>query len=175
MPTQAANSLYTDSRTNPCSYPQRITGCLSSECARKFPVTSNINLNLGNEFSSLSFFRTQCSAYSDSLIKDLNKSYCDKTLEIERTCRNSTPLPTKSLVPACSILSNALQPHGLQPTSPLCSLQEHWSGLLFLPPADLPNSGIKLVSSALAGRFFTMERVWEGSGIIYSAHSTTIY
>ena len=85
-------------------------------------------------------------------------------MEIDRTCRSSTPLPSKSLVPACSILSNALQPHGLQPTSPLCSLQEHWSGLLFLPPVDLPNSGIKPVSPALAGRFFTMERVWEGRG-----------
>ena len=36
--------------------------------------------------------------------------------------------------------------------------QEYWSGLLFSTPGDLPDSGIKavsLVSSALAGRFFT--------------------
>ena len=36
--------------------------------------------------------------------------------------------------------------------------QEHWSGLLFPTPRDLPNSGIKavfFVSPALAGKFFT--------------------
>ena len=36
--------------------------------------------------------------------------------------------------------------------------QEYWSGLLFLTPEDLPESGIKLLSlasPALAGRFFT--------------------
>ena len=36
--------------------------------------------------------------------------------------------------------------------------QEHWSGLPFPPPGDLPNLGIEptsLVSPALAGGFFT--------------------
>ena len=38
------------------------------------------------------------------------------------------------------------------------SRQEHWSGLPFPPPGDLPDPGIKtsfLVSAALAGAFFT--------------------
>ena len=38
------------------------------------------------------------------------------------------------------------------------SRQEYWSGLLFSPPGDLPDPGIKpstLVSPALADRFFT--------------------
>ena len=35
--------------------------------------------------------------------------------------------------------------------------QEYWSGLLFPSPGDLPYRGIKPVSSALAGRFFTTE------------------
>ena len=38
------------------------------------------------------------------------------------------------------------------------SRQEHWNGLLFPPPGDLPNPGIEpvsLTSSALAGGFFT--------------------
>jgi len=35
------------------------------------------------------------------------------------------------------------------------SRQEHCSGLPFLPPGDLPDSGIKPASLALAGRFFT--------------------
>jgi len=35
--------------------------------------------------------------------------------------------------------------------------QEHWKGLPFPPPGDPPDPGIKLVSPALAGRFFTTE------------------
>ena len=37
------------------------------------------------------------------------------------------------------------------------SRQEYWSGLPFLSPGDLPKPGIKPVSPALAGRFFTTE------------------
>ena len=37
------------------------------------------------------------------------------------------------------------------------SRTEYWSGLPFPPPGDLPDPGIKLVSPALAGRFFTTE------------------
>ena len=35
--------------------------------------------------------------------------------------------------------------------------QEYWSGLLFPPPEDLTDPGIKPMSSALAGGFFTTE------------------
>ena len=35
--------------------------------------------------------------------------------------------------------------------------QEHWSGLPFLSPGDLPTPGIKLTSLALAGRFFATQ------------------
>ena len=35
--------------------------------------------------------------------------------------------------------------------------QEHWSGLPFLSPGDLPYPGIEATSPALAGRFFTTE------------------
>jgi len=41
------------------------------------------------------------------------------------------------------------------------SRQEYWSGLLFPPPGDLPNSGIEPVSLALAGRFFTKCTIWD--------------
>ena len=43
---------------------------------------------------------------------------------------------------------------------PLCMRfprQEYWSGLPFPSPGDLPDSGIKPTSPALAGRFFTTE------------------
>ena len=44
------------------------------------------------------------------------------------------------------------------------SWQEYWSELPFPPPGDLPDPGIKLVfllSSALAGEFFTIRATWE--------------
>ena len=37
------------------------------------------------------------------------------------------------------------------------SRQEHWSGVLCPPPGGLPDPGIKPMSPALAGRFFTTE------------------
>ena len=37
------------------------------------------------------------------------------------------------------------------------SRQEHWRGLPFPSPGDLPDPRIKPVSPALAGRFFTTE------------------
>ena len=43
------------------------------------------------------------------------------------------------------------------------SKQEYWSGLP-CPPGDLPNPGVEpasLMSSALAGRFFTTGTTWE--------------
>ena len=46
---------------------------------------------------------------------------------------------------------------GSQPVSPSLefSRQEHWSGLPFPSPGDLPDPGIEPVSPALAGRYFT--------------------
>ena len=44
------------------------------------------------------------------------------------------------------------------------SRQEYWSGLSCLPPGDLPDPGIELLSlmsPALAGRFFTTSTSWE--------------
>ena len=42
--------------------------------------------------------------------------------------------------------------------------QEHWSGLPFPPPGDLPNLGTEppsLVSRATAGGFFTTSASWD--------------
>ena len=50
------------------------------------------------------------------------------------------------------------------PLSMEFSRQEYWSGLPCLPPGDLPDSGIKSLSSmssALAGGFFTTSATWE--------------
>ena len=41
------------------------------------------------------------------------------------------------------------------PLSMEFSRQEYWSDLPFPPPGDLPDPGIKTLSPALEGRFFT--------------------
>ena len=43
------------------------------------------------------------------------------------------------------------------PPSMEFSRQKYWSGLQFPSPGDVPDPGIKPVSPALAGRFFTTE------------------
>ena len=52
-----------------------------------------------------------------------------------------------------SVISDSLQPHGLQPSRPLCpwgfSRQEYWSGLPSPSPGDLPNPRIKPRSPTL--------------------------
>ena len=54
-------------------------------------------------------------------------------------------LKTSSVL-SCSVMSDSLKPHGLQPTRLLCpwrfSRQEYWSGLPCPPPGDLPNQGL---------------------------------
>ena len=60
------------------------------------------------------------------------------------------------------------------PQAPLSmgfSRQEHWSGLPFPPPGDLPDPGVEPTSPALAGGLFTTEpsgkhkigTIWEQS------------
>ena len=48
-----------------------------------------------------------------------------------------------------SVTSHSFWPHGLSPLSMECSSQEHWSGLPFLSPWDLPNLGFEPRSPAL--------------------------
>ena len=54
---------------------------------------------------------------------------------------------------SCSVMSDSLRPHGLQPTRLLCprrfSRQEYWNRLPCPLPGHLPNPGIKPKSPAL--------------------------
>ena len=54
---------------------------------------------------------------------------------------------------SCSVMSDSLQIHVLQPAKLLCpwgfSKQEYWSQLACPPPGDLPNAGIEPRSPAL--------------------------
>ena len=60
---------------------------------------------------------------------------------------------------AYSVMSNSFAtPWTVAHQAPLSmgfSRQEYWSGLPFPSPGDLPDTGIKPVSPALVGRFFT--------------------
>ena len=62
---------------------------------------------------------------------------------------------------SCSVVSNSLQPHGLQPARLLCPWNfpgNYWSELPFPTLGDLPDPGIEpesLESPALADGFFT--------------------
>ena len=50
------------------------------------------------------------------------------------------------------------------PLSMKFSSQEYWNGLPFPSPGDIPNLGIEpmsVMSSALAGGFFTTSGTWE--------------
>ena len=52
--------------------------------------------------------------------------------------------------------------------------QEHWSGLPYLPPGDIPDPGIEppsLMSPALAGRFFITSATWEAQNNVFVTHS----
>ena len=63
----------------------------------------------------------------------------------------------------CSVVSDSTTPWTAVLQALLLmgfSKQKHWSALPFPSPGDLPNPGIKLmstVSSAMAGGFFTTE------------------
>ena len=62
---------------------------------------------------------------------------------------------------SCSVVSDSLRPHGLQPPQAPLSMeffrQEYWNGLPFPPPGNLPDTRLKPTSPALAGGFFTTE------------------
>ena len=52
--------------------------------------------------------------------------------------------------------------------------QEYWSGLLFPSPGDLSDPGIKPISPALAGGFFTTEPPGKPDGTVPLAYSKPI-
>ena len=63
----------------------------------------------------------------------------------------------------------------LAPLSMEFSRQEHWSGLPFPPPRNLPHSRIEptsLASPALAGRFFTTSTTWEAQYSLVVTYKT---
>ena len=73
------------------------------------------------------------------------------------TCKLKSQEDTTTYRVQCSVMSDSLEPSGLQPARLLCPWnlpgKKYWSGLPFPPPGDLPGPGIEPASPALAGRF----------------------
>ena len=74
-------------------------------------------------------------------------------------------------------MSNSAGPHGLWPSRLLCPWgffrQEHWSGLPYPPPGDLPDPGIEPTSPmtpAWAGGFLTTSATWELGIVMQGLH-----
>ena len=96
---------------------------------------------------------------SPGKLEELNIIWSIRKAELKNPHVNDRERGMKSMVrntdlkrPSCAVLthpvvSDSLQPHGLQPTRLLClwgfSRQEHWSGLPCPPPGALPNLGIE--------------------------------
>ena len=58
------------------------------------------------------------------------------------------------------------------------SRQEYWSGMPCPPPGDLPDPGIEpasLLSSALAGRFFTTSATWKAPVAFHRMFQLSVY
>ena len=68
---------------------------------------------------------------------------------------------------ACLVVSNSFATPWTQIARLLCLFlrQEYWNGLLFPPPGDLPNPGIKPASPSLAGKS-SLTRSHQGSPIL---------
>ena len=84
---------------------------------------------------------------------------------------------------SCSVVSDSLWLHGLQPARLLCpwgfSRQEYWSGLPYPPPGNLPNPGIKLGSPALPADFYQLSyqgslKILHGGGGLFAQPCLTL-
>ena len=79
--------------------------------------------------------------------------------------QNESPASATTNFPHCCLVAKScpavLQPHGLYSppgsSDHRISRQEHWSGLPFPSPGNLPEPGMEHYNLVLAGRFFTTE------------------
>ena len=105
---------------------------------------------------------------SEKLNKFLLKQEQGKNIHYHQKLLCSGFQDVKSLQ-SCPIICNLIAVALQVPLSMGFSRQEYWSGLPLPPLVDLPDPGIKpmsLVSSALAGRFFTTSATWEAHNIL---------
>ena len=120
-------------------------------------------LQLGKHFCPVLFYFLPFTLY-------LTLLYCHTILESHlkstwvRVIQLSTlnlicSLTAQCAVLGCSVVSDSLRPHGLQPARLFWpagfSRQEYWSRLPCPPPGNLSNLGIETQVSRVAGRYFS--------------------
>ena len=92
------------------------------------------------------------------------KSHCRGNEVKDLEMRSWTFCMRAKLLQSCLTLCDPMDHSPQAPLSMRFSRQEYWSGLPCPPPGDLsdPRTGLgSLMSSALAGRFFTTSATWE--------------
>ena len=96
-----------------------------------------------------------CITYGLSLSNILPQSCKDSFRGMNR----DISMLKEGAVCASSVVSDSLWPDGLYPAQASLSMefsrQEYWNGFPFPTPWFIPDPGIKLISPALGGRFFT--------------------
>ena len=121
---------------------------------------NNFHSYLSFQLKPLCYFRyqEQCILlvkYFLIILKDKQKKlHC-----LEATVNSCAQLPSRALLFVASWTVARLAPLSVK-----FFWQEYWSGLTFPSPGDLPDPGTEpssLVSSALAGGFFTAGSTWE--------------
>ena len=130
-------------------------------------------------------FYNKCKVYARLIFLQVDVQLFQPCL-LKRLCSIKLPLPLCHLDYVCMLLSHfsrvwlfvVLWTVARQaPISVYFFRQEYWSGLPFSSPLDLPNPGIKPMSSALAGGFFTTSTTWEAPmtmlmrGYLWALHS----
>ena len=99
---------------------------------------------------------------------DTPLSVTDRTTR-QKISKETEGLDNGAVVVAVQLLSHVqlYDPMGCSPAAPSIHgiLQANWSGLPFSFPGDLPKSGIKPMSSALADGFFTANPPGKPKGI----------
>ena len=133
------------------------TGSESQNNARGFPHHSVLLLNLVFSRRKIAFQCWVVRMRATSLQSRLTRSSI-KSQKAEKWLRYIRRAWVRAHSLSVRLFATSWVVAGQAPLSMGFSRQEYWSGLVFSPPGDLPDPGIKptsLTSPALAGRFFS--------------------
>ena len=103
---------------------------------------------------------TTVSIGGNSILQSVCRIYILLTLKMH----SSTQCLHAKLLQPCLALCDPMDCNASGSSVRGFSRQEYWSGLPCLPPGDLPDPGIEpesLISTAMAGGFFTTSAGWE--------------
>ena len=137
-------------------------GCCLDQALLHSPCRDSVRIKWGLSLSSLGTASAygHCSDLLDTLISSAS-GWPQIPVAWRWLSRSWVLFFLLLLLFSCSVVSDSFAtPWAVAHKAPLSigfPRQDYWSGLPFPSPADLPDLGIKPVSPALAGRFFTAE------------------